>query len=274
MYLSKSDIAAVNSAAVPKTIVTEISNDVSEALSIRGGNSGSMSLRDEGEPPDPILVLKTFGRIAISDIVTIFVLSILYSIASMSIVTIGPAFLALMDAFYSSVSHTGTGGGAPASTRGRASQFVSSIWTYLRTGLPYTVAILIVLYAFITYALLAISGGSIQATLFGIVGIYVSVLGFLLLFRAADIVVRADDSERPGFFGGLRLAWKSFGSNIPFAATHIVTAIAVTSIAIPLVATLVCVLPGLLALLELLNYEELDGAGAKAIRYAYLDPQT
>jgi len=233
-----------------------------------------MSLRDEDEPPDPILVLKTYGRIAISDAVTIFVLSLLYFVASLSIVTIGPALLALMDAFYSSVSHTGTGGGAPASTRGRASQFVSSIWTYLWAGLPYTVAVIVAVYSLYTYSVLALSGGTTQALIFGVVGMYTVVLVFVLLFRAADIVVRADENERPGFFSALRKAWGSLGSNVAFAATHIVTAIAVTIASLIFIVTAICFLPGLLALLELLNYEELDGAGAKAIRYAYLDPQT
>jgi len=232
-----------------------------------------MSLRDD-ESVDPVLVLRTFGRIAISDAVTIFVLSILYFLASMSIITIGPALLALMDAFYSSVSHTGTGGGAPASARGRASQFVSSIWTYLRAGLPYTVAILVAVYALYTYTALAFSGGTTRALVFGVVGMYAVILVFVLLFRAADIVVRADENERPGFFTAMRKAWGSLGSNVAFAATHVVTAIAVTIASLIFIVTAFCFLPGLLALLELLNYEELDGAGAKTIRYAYLDPQT
>jgi hypothetical protein len=232
-----------------------------------------MSLRDD-ESVDPILVLRTFGRIAISDAVTIFVLSVLYFVASMSIVTIGPALLALMDAFYSSVSHTGTGGGAPASTRGRASRFVSSIWTYLWAGLPYTVAVLVAAYALYTYSVLALTGGTAQTLVFGVVGMYSVVLVFVLLFRAADIVVRADEDKRPGFFSAIRKAWGSLGSNVAFAATHVVTAIAVTIASLVFVITAVCFLPGLLALLELLNYEELDGAGAKAIRFAYLDPQS
>lgn len=232
-----------------------------------------MSLRDD-ESVDPMLVLRTFGRITISDAVTIFVLSILYFVASMSIVTIGPALLALMDAFYSSVSHTGTGGGAPTSTRGRASHFVSSIWTYLRTGLPYTVAVIIAVYSLISYSWLVFTGGSIPSIVFGVLGIYVSILGLVLLFRAADIVVRADDEERPRFFSALRLAWRSLWSNVALAGVHIVTATVVTLVMMVFVATAVCFLPGLLALLELLNYEELDGAGAKAIRFAYLDPQT
>lgn len=232
-----------------------------------------MSLRDD-ESVDPMLVLRTFGRIAISDAVTIFVLSILYFVASMSIVTIGPALLALMDAFYSSVSHTGTGGGAPASTRGRASQFVSSIWTYLWAGLPYTVAVLVAVYALYTYSVLALTGGTAQTLVFGVVGMYSVILVFVLLFRAADIVVRADEDERPGFFSAIRKAWGSLGSNVAFAATHLVTAIVVTIASLVFIITAICFLPGLLALLELLYYEELDGAGAKAIRFAYLDPQT
>lgn len=232
-----------------------------------------MSLRDD-ESVDPVLVLRTYARIAISDFVTIFVLSVLYVVASMSIITIGPALLALMDAFYSSVSHTGTGGGAPASTRGRASQFVSSIWTYLRTGLPYTAAVILTVYALITYSLLAFDGGSVRAIVFGVLGIYVSVLGLVLLFRAADIVVRADDEERPRFFSALRKAWNSLWSNVAMAGIHIVTATVVTILTMIFIVTALCLLPGLLALLELLHYEELDGAGAKAIRFAYLDPQT
>lgn len=233
-----------------------------------------MSLRDEG-PPDPMLVLRAFGRIALSDAVTIVLLSLLYSIASLSIVTIGPALLALMDTFYASVTHTGTGGGAPDTAAGRASHFVESIWTYLWPGLPYTAAVIFTVIWTYFYMQFAIWGGTIPLMLIGVVGLYVVVIGIVLLFRAANIVVREDAEDRPGFFGGLRLAWRSLTSNVAYAAIHAVTAIVLTIVPILVLTPLavVVVLPGLLALLELLNYEELSGAGAKTIRYAYLDIQ-
>ncbi|MCU4716790.1 hypothetical protein [Halapricum hydrolyticum] len=233
-----------------------------------------MSLRDDS-PPDPMLVLRTFGRIAVSDAVTIVVLSVLYSVASLSIVTIGPALLALMDTFYASVTHTGTGGGAPDSVTGRASHFVSSIWTYFRAGLAYTVVILGSGVAMYVYLRLALYGDSIVSLLGGVLGLYAVVVVLVLLFRAADIVVREDESDRPGFVGGLRLAWHSMGANVPYSAIHAVTAIVLTLVPILVLTPLavVFVLPGLLALLELLAYEELHGAGAKTIRFAYLDLQ-
>lgn len=232
-----------------------------------------MSLRKEG-PPDPMLVLRTFGRIAISDAVTIVLLSVLYSIASLSIITIGPALLALMDAFHASITHTGTGGGAPDSAIGRASHFVESIWTYIWSGLPYTVAI-IAMGVWMYFYLRFVIGDSVPLMLIGVLGLYVIVAGIVLLFRAADIVVREDAENRPGFFQGLRLAWRSLASNVPYAAMHAIIAIVVTVVPLLVLSPIVLVvaLPGLLALLELLNYEELDGAGAKTIRFAYLDPQ-
>jgi len=233
-----------------------------------------MSLRDDG-PPDPMLVLRSFGRIAISDALTIVVLSVLYSMASLSIITIGPALLALMDAFYASVSHTGTGGGAPDSVAGRASHFVGSIWTHLRYGIPYTVVILAALFGGYVYIRLALFGESVQSLIASVVGLYAVVIVLVLLFRAADIVVREDESDRPGFIRGLRLAWSSLGSNVPYSIIQVVVAIALAVVPIFALSPLVLVfaLPGLLALLELLAYEELSGAGAKAIRFAYLDPQ-
>lgn len=232
-----------------------------------------MSLRDEG-PPDPILVLRTFGRIALSDFVTIVVLSIFYSFAAMSIVPIGPALLAMMDTFHASVTHTGTGGKAPTTTVARVSHFMSAIWTYLKTGLPYTVVVLLAGFSLYQYGQLVFVGRSTQSMLAAVVGIYAVVVALVIVLRGADLVVRLDAEDRPGFVGAMRRAWGSLTSNLAFAAIHVVTAIVlVVGLLAITPLSIILFMPSMLVLLELLHYEELDGAGAKAIRFAYLDPQ-
>lgn len=234
-----------------------------------------MSLRDEG-PPDPSLVLKTYPRILLSEFVTVVLLSVLTTLAALSIVPIGAALLSMLDTFHASVSHTGTGGGdVPTTAAGRASYFMSNIWTYLRAGLPYTVAVVVLGLWLYLYISLALGGSSLQTLVVGVVGMYGVVIALVLLIRSGEFVVRADAAERPGFLRAIRQAWGSLTGNLAFGAIHIVVAVVVTlGLLVITPVSVVFLLPGMLVLLELLVYEELDGAGAKAIRYAYLDPQS
>lgn len=225
---------------------------------------------------NPLAALSTYFRILWREIVSIVVLSVLFSLATLSILPMGAAMIALVDTFYTSVTFTGTGGGIPPRTIDRANYFMQRIWTYLKTGLAYTVVLLLSVVGLLLYAQFAVFGGSVFRFFFGIAGIYATVLILVLVFRAGNLVAHAEDrdDDRPGFTTAVGRAWSELKLAPGYLAAHVVAAATITVVCMAFPVSLVVVLPGLLALLEVVMYEELDGVGAKAIRYAYEDPQT
>ena len=225
---------------------------------------------------NPAAALSTYFRILWREVVSIVVLSVLFSLATLSVLPMGAAMIALVDTFYTSVTFTGTGGGIPPRTIDRANYFMQRIWTYMRTGLVYTVMLLLSAVGLVLYPQFALRGNSVFQFLFGITGIYATVLVLVLLFRAGNLVVHAEDrdDDRPGFRSAVGTAWSELRASPGYLAAHVVAAATVTVVCMAFPVSLAVVLPGMLALLEVVMYEELDGVGAKAIRYAYEDPQT
>lgn len=222
---------------------------------------------------DPVAALSAYLRIAVSELLSIFVLSILFTLASLSIVTMGAAFISLIDTFYSSVTFTGSGGGVPPRTSDRANHFVSQIWTYLKTGLAYTVILILALVGLLTYFNLALRGGSFVTIVFGVAGIYATTIVLVILGRAANILAHAED-DKPGIRRAVGEAWTSMRENLPYAGLHVVVAATIVLVCRAIPVLMPVALPALLALLEVLMYEELRGVGAETVKYAYQDPQS
>lgn len=222
---------------------------------------------------NPTRAVSTFLRVSLSEIVSVVVLSLLYTLAALSILPIGAGLLSLIDTFYNSVTFTGTGGGVPPRTSDRATHFVSSIWEYLRAGIPYTLFLILAVVGLFVYFEMAVFGGSTSSLAIGIAGIYATVLVLVLLFRAANIVVHASEDDRPGFVSAISQSWSSIMGNLAYSSMHIVVAATIVLLCRVFPVAIVVFLPGLLAMLEILMYEELDGIGAKTILYAYRDPQ-
>lgn len=223
---------------------------------------------------NPAAALSAFASVLWREVVSIFVLSVLFVMASLSVVSIGPALISLVDTFYASTTFTGTGGGVPRRVPDRANYFVKNIWTYLKTGLGYTVIVLLGYGGVYYYYHLALYGRTLNTFVVGILGLYATVLIFVLLFRAANIVVHADEDERPGLLGAFRAGWSSITGNLAYTAIHLVIAAIIVVLCRITILTLVVPMPALLALLEVVMYEELDGIGAKTLMYAYKDPQS
>ena len=221
---------------------------------------------------DPTTALRTFVRVALNEIISVVVLSVLFVIACLSLVTIGAAMISLVDTIYTSVTFTGTGGGIPPRTADRANYFVKQIWEYLWTGLLYTVVLILAAANLYGFFRLAFLGGNVASLLVGVAGLYLTTVILVVLFRAANIIVHADEDDRPGAIGGLRLAWSSMTDNVGYEALHVVVAATIVLVARSIPVAMIVVLPGLLALLEVLMYEELEGIGAEAILFAYTDP--
>jgi hypothetical protein len=225
---------------------------------------------------DPAAALSAFFRVLWREVVSLFVLSVLFVVAAMSVLTIGPAMLSLVDTYYSSVTFTGTGGGVSRRTPDRANHFVKNIWTYLRTGLVYTLVLLVAVAGLYLYFRLALFGDTLPTFVVGVVGLYATIFALVLVYRAANVVVHAEDAddEQPGFRSAVGEAWGTFKRDPAYAAVHLVVAAAIVVVCRISIIALAIPLPALLALLEVVLYEELDGIGAKTLVYAYKDPQS
>lgn len=228
---------------------------------------------ESGAEQNPIAAISTFGRVVWREALSVVVLSVLFAVASLSIVTIGPAAIAAVDALYSSVTFTGTGGGVPPKTAARANHFVASIWTYLRPGLLYTPLFMLAGLGLYGYYRLVQFGQGVTSLVIGIVGFYATALALVVLFRGANVLVHAPEDDRPSAIGSLRQAWSSLTDLPGYAAVHLVIAATIAFLCRTFPILLVVLFPGLLALLEVIMYEELSGVGARAIRFAYEDPQ-
>jgi len=227
----------------------------------------------EGAEQNPIRALSTFGRVVWREALSVVVLSVLFGLASLSIITIGPAAVAMVDTFYSSVTFTGTGAGVPPRTADRANHFVASIWTYLRPGLLYTPLCIAAGLGLYGYYRLVQFGEGATSLVVGIVGFYVTALALVVMFRGANVLVHAPADDRPGTIRSLRQAWSSLTDLPGYAAVHLVIAASIAFLCRTFPVLLVVLFTGLLALLEVVMYEELSGVGARAIRFAYEDPQ-
>lgn len=243
------------------------------SISGAGLNIRAMSIQSTAAG-DPAAALSAFARIVWREIVSLVVLSVLFVMASLSVVTIGAALISLVDTYYSSVTFTGTGGGVSRRTADRANHFVKNIWTYLRTGVAYTALVILGILGLYYYFRLALFGGTMTSFALGVVGLYGTVLVFVVLYRAANVAVHADDDERPGIYLALKTAWGTVRGNLAFTSAHLVIAAILVVVSRVSVIALVVPLPALLALLEVVMYEELEGVGAKTLTYAYEDPQS
>jgi hypothetical protein len=235
-----------------------------------------MSTRPTG-PPSPATALKAYGKILFSEIVSVVVLSVLFVFALFPVVTIGAALVSLIDTFYSSVAYTGTGGGLPRQASSRASNFVASIWDYLRVGLAFGVVFVVIVTGILTYFFAALAGSSTVVLFVGVFGVYAVVAVLVVLLRAANLIVHAendDDTERPGFVAAVRQAYGTVTEHIAYEAVHVVAATAIVLFALLIPFGVGAFLfPGMITLLEVVFYEELDGVGAETLLYALADPQ-
>jgi hypothetical protein len=205
-----------------------------------------------------------FGRIAYSDLLTLAIVSVLATLASLPLVTVGAAILALVETV--TAVATGEGRGGPTKERQRVRLFVESFRANLRRGLPYSVALLgTVLTA--GYYVLGASGGSGLFLIGALLGLYAVVIVLAWLLRAASVTVRSTtdvsfvDAVHEGGYLGLEYPW--------YTALQLVTVGMILLFAFPFPPAYVLVVPGLLALLEVVAFEETAGRGAMSLVRAY-----
>ncbi|QRV17404.1 DUF624 domain-containing protein (plasmid) [Haloterrigena salifodinae] len=204
--------------------------------------------------------IATFVRVAYDELATVVVTSVLFVLTSLPIITVGAAIIALVETLTAVVA-----GDSPRREVDRARQFVRSYRCNLRAGIPFSGVLIGVVASTYLYLILAIGQGS-EFILGGLVGLYAIVVVVTLLFRAASILARLPENERPNAVEALREAVRVSLFRLSYTILHLAT------VGVLLVAggsvwiSLVILVPGLLAILEVIAFEDMAGDGAGAVR--------
>lgn len=222
-------------------------------MSIRSGNL------------DPVAALAGFGRVSYSELVTVVVVSVLTSLLSLSVVGFGPGVLAAAETMTAVVA--GRGGAGPHHERERLSLYLESVRANARRGLLFSLLFGAVIVTTYVYWRVAVSLRSGWFLLGMVVGAYALLIVVLLTYRAGTIAARHPDDL--GAVAAIReaillaLADPSFtGLQVVFAGLLVLLS-TLLPIAVPLL------LFGLLAVLEVVTFEELAGDGAAGVVRRY-----
>jgi len=213
----------------------------------------------------PGVVVTTVGRVIYADLLTVVVTSLLFVIASLPAVTLGAAALALIETW--TIVVTRRDSGAPPTERGRARLFVAAFRRHLLAGLPYSLLLLAVASLTALYYLVGVVEGSALFLLATLAGLYAVVVAAVWILRAASFRVRADPPL--GVRRSVERAGETFVDHPSFAVLLAAGVGVVLLAASAARVTIVVLLPGVLAAVEIVAFEEVAGDGAAAIRSAY-----
>lgn len=214
---------------------------------------------------DLMTSMAVFARVVYDDLVTVVVVSLLTTLTALPVVTIGASLLACCETMTAVV--TGEGRGGPSTERQRINLYRESFRRHLQRGFLYSLLLIIVFITTVSYIALAYSIRAEGFLLGAILGLYAIVLVLVWTFRAGSILIRTEDQL--GYFAAMREGAYVALSDPAYSALHVVIAgffvllMAVFGIAVPLL------LPGVLAVLEVVTFEELAGEGAGTVLARY-----
>ncbi|WP_049898168.1 hypothetical protein [Halococcus agarilyticus] len=213
----------------------------------------------------PGTVATTVGRVIYTELPTVVVTSLLFAVASLPVVSLGAALLALVETW--TVVVTRRDSGAPPSERGRARLFVAAFRRHLVAGLPYSLLLSAVAGLTVLYYVVGLAQESALFLLATLTGLYAVVVAAVWCLRAASFRVRADPPlgvrQAVGRAGGTFVDHPSFSVLVAAGVGAVLLAATTVRVAI------VLVLPGVLAVVEIVAFEELAGDGAAAVRSTY-----
>lgn len=205
--------------------------------------------------------IAAFARVAYSDLVTIVTMSLLTVLFSLPLVTVGAALLALVETLTATVVDPD----GPPHERDRIRLYVRSVRENLRPGLPFSALFLATFVTTLGYLLLASAWEDGLLLLGGFIGLYAIVIVTTWLLRAATLVIRADS----GFFDAMKEGAYIAFEHPSYTVLQLATAGGLLAFGIAFWIAIPLLIPGLLALLEIVSFEETAGDGALGIVSAY-----
>lgn len=223
---------------------------------------------DDPRRLDPVATAAAFARTAYSEAASVLILSVVASLVSLTLVGTGPAVVALIAVFTASVDRE-IERGAKISERERLRHFRQSLRANAHRGLPLSLLIVGPLLATGWYLRLAITTGAAEFLLGAAMGAYAIVLGGVLALRAGTLIVRAPPDRTLRGSTAVRNAAFHLLETPSFSALQCLFAGVLAGLCTALGITLVIALPGLLAVLEVVTFEERSGRGAGAVVRGY-----
>ena len=220
------------------------------------GNGPELNLMD---------TVAAVGRIGYSDLLTIAWASVLFTICSIPLVTVGGAIIALVRTM--TVVVTGENRGGPTTERERIRIFLDTFRANVRRGLPYSAALVLTAGTTIYYVIAATQYGSGVLMIGGLIGLYAIVIVLAWSFRAASVTVRS--AEEPGFAAAAREGAYLALEYPSYTVLHLVTLGGLLLVATVFPIAYAIVVPGLIALIEVVSFEETGGQGAMSLVRAY-----
>ncbi|RDZ51372.1 hypothetical protein C5C07_17555 [Haloferax sp. Atlit-4N] len=209
--------------------------------------------------------LTTFARVLYSDLVTIILQNVLFVLGSVPIITVGASLLALSTVLTAVVRGENRGG--PTTERERVRLFTTAYRENLTRGLPYSLALASVVLVTTIYVTAYTLDGSLFLFLTTMVGLYLLVIFPLWLLRAASVTVRAPSN--PGFRKAMQDGADIALNHPYFSVLQIAIAGVLALLMVFFPGLTVIFVPGAIALLEVIMYEELVGRGASDVANAY-----
>lgn len=213
----------------------------------------------------PGTVATAVARVVYTDLLTVVVTSLLFVVASLPVVSLGAALLALVETW--TVVITQRDSGAPPSERGRTRLFVAAFRRHLVAGLPYSLLLSAVAGLTALYYAVGIARGSSVFLLATLAGLYAVVIVTVWSLRAASFRVRADPPL--GVRRAIGRAGRTFVDHLSFSVLVAAGVGAVLLAATAARIVIALVLPGALAIIEIVAFEEIAGDGAAAVRSTY-----
>ncbi|WP_435127419.1 hypothetical protein [Halobaculum sp. D14] len=213
----------------------------------------------------PGAVLRAAARVLYTELVTVVLTSVAFVVVALPLVTIGAGVLALVETWTTIITERDTG--APVTERERLRLFARSVRRHLRAGVPYSVVLLAVTGLTVVYAVVGLSTQSGVFVVAAVVGVYAVIGVTMWCLRAASVSVRTEPTpptraaaERAGL---MLLDRPYFTVLVATFAVVVVVLGALVRVAVPLLV------PAVLAVVEVVAFEELAGEGAAEVRATY-----
>ncbi|RKD86256.1 hypothetical protein [Halopiger aswanensis] len=211
--------------------------------------------------PSPIATGLTWARVLYAEFLTVIVICLLAIVASLPLVTVGSAILASVDVLTTVITRRDTG--APPSERARARLFVEAFKRNLQAGMPFS--FLLIAVGGVTAFYYVVGGARQQGglLLLALLGMYGVICILALAYRVGSF--RARTSSPPSTVDTLRMAGRSFATPLSYTVLWLVSIAGLLAIATVSLILIPLTMFGVLAVGEVVAFEEVVGEGAKSV---------
>lgn len=215
----------------------------------------------------PGTVVRAVCRIYYSEALTLGWSSVLFVLGSLPLVTIGASLIALVEIWITVVSTESSG--KKINERELLVLFAKTWFDNILAGIPYSLAFLLVGVGSFVYLALGTASGSGIFLLWTLVSFYVVVVVLGWEFRAASIRMRSSTINLPGFRETMERAAYSLIENPWYSILQFAWFGVILFLLRVFPPAFIILGPAVLAISEIVGFEELFGDGAETIRAAY-----